>query len=196
MVHGRVEQHHFRDENWTKGEDSIASAYCLRATAGSVGFLVRSGNSLCVLPCSVRPWTIFRTPPHHLKKNGTLASSPCCRMESTHASCIGRAPGPLSPPTITHEMPSSGSSPRLSSRVSTERKRTAAGESCRSAIWGRPCFFFSTETPHQICCSAGWRKVSDVSVGCCSHAPADRRSETQRFVDPAAFLRTNPQIGS
>jgi hypothetical protein len=48
-------QHHFRYDSWTKGDNSIASAYCLRVTAGSVGFLARWGNSMRALAIMRQP---------------------------------------------------------------------------------------------------------------------------------------------
>jgi len=68
-------------------------------------------------------------------------------------SFIGRAPGPLSPPTMTQEMPSSGIFPRSSRSGSIDRKRTAAGDACKSAILGKPYSRSSTDTPHQMCAS-------------------------------------------
>src|SRR5713226_1761385 len=71
-------------------------------------------------------------------------------METTHSRFIGRAPGPLSPPTITQVMPERSISPRSSSKGSTDRKRTLAGASRRSSTRGNPYFRSSTLTPHQI----------------------------------------------
>ena len=46
---------------------------------------------------------------------------------------IGRASGPLSPPTITQSIPLRSSVPRSSSSGSIDRNRIAAGVSCRRA---------------------------------------------------------------
>ena len=47
-------------------------------------------------------------------------------METTHSRFIGRAPGPLSPPTITPVIPERSISPRSSSNGSIDRKQTIA----------------------------------------------------------------------
>src|SRR5579862_44922 len=120
---------------------------------GSGRFFTRFGNSSNVRPSRVLPASFFLTPPHCLKKKGTFARLHCSHIDNTQSSFIGRAPGPLSPPTITHEIPSSETVPRSSSNGSTERNLTPAGLACKSAILGKPCFRFSTDTPHQICCS-------------------------------------------
>ncbi len=57
-----------------------------------------SGIALCSIPSSLRPPAFGVSPPHCLKKNGTLARAQMSRMSKTHSSRIGRAPGPLSPP--------------------------------------------------------------------------------------------------
>ena len=49
----------------------------------------------------VRPVLPFLTPPHCLKKNGTLAAQHWSRRDLSHALCIGQPPGPLSAPTMT-----------------------------------------------------------------------------------------------
>ena len=70
----------------------------------------------------------FVNPPHCLKKKGIPWRRHCLRMETTHLRSIGRAPIPLSPPTITHLMPSKFIVPKSSRSGSTERNRRAAGE--------------------------------------------------------------------
>jgi hypothetical protein len=65
------------------------------------------------------PACFLRTPPHCLKKNGTLARAHCCWISMTHSCANGRAPGPDSPPTITQSIcrkSSAGSGPRSGSR--------------------------------------------------------------------------------
>src|SRR6266446_1569311 len=61
------------------------------------------GISSYVLPRSNRPVFFFRVPPHCLKKKGTFCSMHWDRIASTHCCRMGRARGPDSPPTITHE---------------------------------------------------------------------------------------------
>ena len=73
----------------------------LHAVAQAQCCLPFSGISSYVQPSSSRPVRSLRTPPHCLKKNGTWARRHCSRIERTHSACIGRAPGPDSPPTIT-----------------------------------------------------------------------------------------------
>src|SRR5690606_25826036 len=85
------------------------------------GRLVRGGNSSQVRPLSTRPLRLFWTPPHCLKKNGTLAARHCFWIETTHSGCMGRAPGPLSPPTMTQSMSVSSISSRSSRRGSMDR---------------------------------------------------------------------------
>ena len=114
-------------------ECSIAPIHCVlsRALAVAVGGPAVLGFPLALgshyrefaLATSC-PQLFFRTPPHCLKKNATRAALHCSRIESTQSSFIGRAPGPLSPPTMTHEIPSSGRMPMSSNSGSTERKRT------------------------------------------------------------------------
>ena len=108
------------------------------------------GNWSYVRPSSCRPFTDLRTPPHCLKKNGTAAARHWSRNETTHFCCIGRAPGPLSPPTITQWMPWSSMNPRSSRSGSTERKRTAAGACLSVSTRVKPFRRYSTLTPHQM----------------------------------------------
>ncbi len=59
------------------------------------------GNSFHWRPWRVHPASFLLTPPHCLKKNGILCFMQLSLIDVTQFSCIGRAPGPLSPPTIT-----------------------------------------------------------------------------------------------
>lgn len=93
-----------------------------------------------VRPSSSRPVSFFRTPPHCLKKKGTPESAHWSRIEATHSGFMSRAPGPLSPPTITQSMLLRSSVPRSSSSGSIERKRTAARASRSCSIRGNPYF--------------------------------------------------------
>jgi hypothetical protein len=58
-----------------------------------------------VCPSSWRPPAFGVRPPHCLKKNGTSERLQASRTSRAHFGSMGRAPGPLSPPTITQEMP-------------------------------------------------------------------------------------------
>src|SRR6266850_3756525 len=91
-----------------------------------------NGNSSYVRPSRVRPVWCLRTPPHCLKKNGTHCFRHSRRMRTTHSRSIGRAWGPLSPPTITQSMEARSTVPRSASSGSIERNRIDAGVS-RSA---------------------------------------------------------------
>ena len=73
------------------------------------------------------------------------------RIDTAHSFCMGRAPAPLSPPTMTQWIRSWRTGPRSSSRGSTDRKRTRAGALLRCLMRGRPYFRSSTLTPHQMC---------------------------------------------
>ncbi len=93
-----------------------------------------------------------------------------------------KAPNPLSsvaPPARSPHQRSPkiclarGSFPRSSRSGSTDRKRTAAGVACRSAILGKPCLRSSTETPHQICASF---------AASCSGPQSSSRRRSDRFV--------------
>ena len=61
-----------------------------------------------------------------LKKNGTLAWRHWWRIDSPQAGCIGRAPGPLSPPTMTQWIPSIGKASSGPSKGSQDKNRTCA----------------------------------------------------------------------
>ena len=76
------------------------------------------GISSHVLFKSIRPFFFLCTPPHCLKKNGTLYFRHCLFISSTHSSFIGLAPGPDSPPTITQSIPFRFTSPILSLTIS------------------------------------------------------------------------------
>ena len=84
-----------------------------RCLVGSTARSTRLGKPSQVLPGRILPAVFLRTPPHCLKKNGTPSALHCSRIERTQASFIGLAPGPLSPPTMTQEMPSNGSEGHL-----------------------------------------------------------------------------------
>src|SRR5216684_5383660 len=116
----------------------------IRSSLGGWGVFLISGNWSYVLPFNLRPATFFRTPPHCLKKKGTDAFLHCDLTDSTHLRSMGRAPGPLSPPTITQCSPSRLIDPRSSSKGSTDKNRTAPMDSRRSVILGRPYFLSST----------------------------------------------------
>ncbi len=84
-----------------------------------------------VCPSRTLPPDFGVLPPHCLKKNGIPATAHCFFISRTHSGLIGRWRGPLSPPTITHWIPSSGRFAIGPRRGSMERKRTAAGTLCR-----------------------------------------------------------------
>ena len=85
-------------------------------------------------PLSRRPRDFGVDPPHCLKKKSTPARSQRSLMSRTQRSCIGRALGPLSPPTITQEIPSRSISPTGPRSGSMDRKRTATGAPRRCRI--------------------------------------------------------------
>ena len=98
-----------------------------RMCAGMVWGLRYPGIPSHVRPSSSLPARFLFTPPHCLKKKGTCCLRQMSRTCAAHSGCIGRAPGPDSPPTITQPMPvrsRSGTGPR---RGSSETNRTAAG---------------------------------------------------------------------
>ena len=64
-----------------------------------------SGNWFHSLPSSSLPPVFGERPPHCLKKNATRAATHWFRISIAHSGFIGRARGPLSPPTITQSMP-------------------------------------------------------------------------------------------
>jgi hypothetical protein len=84
------------------------------------------GNSFHSLPSSKRPPDFGERPPHCLKKNATFVLRHWLRTSMTQCLCIGRARGPLSPPTITQSMPARSSLPTGPISGSTERNRVAA----------------------------------------------------------------------
>ena len=73
--------------------------------SGSCRRVLSRGISLHVRPSSSRPPRFLFTPPHCLKKKATRAVLHWSRMSVTQSNCIGRAPGPDSPPTITQSIP-------------------------------------------------------------------------------------------
>lgn len=117
-----------------------------------------SGICCITSPCSSFPFACLLRlmpslphVPHCLKKNAAHCCSTCCLMFSTHSGFIGRANGPLSPPTIIQSMPLRFSSPKSSISGSHERNFTFAPNSLRSSIR----FFelgHSTVTPNQTFC--------------------------------------------
>src|SRR6202040_967450 len=98
-----------------------ASNSCWRGEAGNA-----AGNWFHSSPSSNRPPDLGERPPHCLKKNATLALRHWLRTSIAQWVCMGRARGPLSPPTMTQSMPVRFSLPTGPMRGSTERKRTAA----------------------------------------------------------------------
>jgi predicted enzyme related to lactoylglutathione lyase len=68
-------------------------------------YIGTAGISSKVPPWKLRPVRSLRAPPHCLKKNAVLAARHAIWISSTHDRCIGRARGPLSPPTMAHSMP-------------------------------------------------------------------------------------------
>ena len=109
-----------------------------RLAAPGTGFLGRIGNSSWVRPSRVRPASAFRTPPHCLKKNGILAARHCVRMSRTHDASIGRAPGPLSPPTMTQWIPARSIGPKSSRSGSIERNATFGSTRRSKSMRGSP----------------------------------------------------------
>src|SRR5215208_1146112 len=110
----------------------------------------RPGNWFHSLPSRSRPPALGERPPHCLKKKATLVRTHWLRISITHCSSIGRARGPLSPPTITQSMPVRLSLPTGARSGSIERKRTPAFVARRCAM-REVAFSSSTDTPSQIC---------------------------------------------
>src|SRR5271170_5482621 len=115
---------------------------------GARPLITLAGISLHSRPSKVRPPVFGERPPHCLKKNGTPASLHWSRISRTQSIEISRRRGPLSPPTMTQSIPDKSIRPRLSSRGSTDRNRTAALVRRKVSIRGRPCSRSSTLTPH------------------------------------------------
>src|SRR5580704_15875322 len=70
-----------------------------------------AGNWFHSCPSSSLPPVLGERPPHCLKKKATRAATHWFRISMTHSGFIGRARGPLSPPTMTQSMPSRHSLP-------------------------------------------------------------------------------------
>jgi hypothetical protein len=121
------------------------------ANADGTTALGRGGISSKVRSAKRRPAFFFKKPPHCLKKNGTRSVLHSCWMLVTQRSSIVRAPGPLSPPTMTQSMPFTLSAPRSSRSGSTERNLTLAVVERSRSSRASPCFRSSTLTPHQMC---------------------------------------------
>jgi hypothetical protein len=125
-----------------------------------------------VCPSSWRPPAFGVRPPHCLRKKGTSERLQASQMPRAQFGVHGPSPGPLSPPTITQEMPVRLRSTGPSSG-STERKRTAVG-TLRRAAWLWPSSltaqesFFSgcVEAPSGTTCRG---VVADIGLG-----PRDR----------------------
>src|ERR1700730_10365121 len=129
------------------GHAPTCNSYCLDAKRRF------AGNWFHSFPSSSLPPVFGERPPHCLKKNATRAATHWFRISMTHSGFIGRARGPLSPPTMTQSMPSRHSLPTGAISGSTERKRTLAFDFCKCAIRDVACSF-STETPNHICAGA------------------------------------------
>jgi len=86
-----------------------------------------------------------------LKKNGIRCFRQDLSTPMTHASFIGRAPGPLSPPTMTQSKPLRFTPLNLRSGVRQKENFMDAAVLRSRSMRGFPCFMFSTLTPHQIC---------------------------------------------
>ena len=106
-----------------------------------------------ILPCSNLPlaFALLFTPscpqvPHCLKKKGIPLASACLLMSRTQVSAIGRALGPLSPPTIIQLIPVKSRSPSSPKSGSIDRNLLGVGTSLRQSI---RCLTsaFSTVTP-------------------------------------------------
>ena len=81
---------------------------------------------------TARFW-VYR-PPHCLKKNGTAAATHWFLILAAHCGCIGRACGPLSPPTMTQWIPRSDKFGIGPSSGSIDRNLTVAGTARRFSI--------------------------------------------------------------
>src|SRR6266702_2808930 len=84
-----------------------------------------TGNSFHSRPSKSRSTVFGRNADFCLKKNATPRSTQRSRICRTHSRFRGRNPAPLSPPTITPSIPSSGKSGIGPSNGSRDRNRTA-----------------------------------------------------------------------
>ena len=154
------------------------------------------GNSFHSRPSSSRPPAFGWGPPHCLKKKATPCSPHWSRISRTQSGCIGRARGPLSPPTITQSMHPRSSVPMRPINGSIDRKRAPAGGILQMAypgesgtvldgdsepdMTGTPAAAISRgkEIPHQ---RASFRQnLEDVPVGP-FHRVADGLDELPRY---------------
>ena len=87
--------------------------------------------------------------PHCLKKKAVCCDCAWLRRLRTHCGCIGRANGPLSPPTISQSMPVKSILPRSSSSGSQLRNLTDLVWMVRSASIRGLVELHSTVTPSQ-----------------------------------------------
>ena len=83
--------------------------------------------ALCSIPSRLRPPDFGVRPPHCLKKKLTPFRSQMSLISRTQDDFIGRVFGPLSPPTMTQDIPSRSMSPTGPRSGSIERKRTVTG---------------------------------------------------------------------
>jgi hypothetical protein len=84
------------------------------------------GISSQVRPFNNLPDFFLFTPPHCLKKNGTLALKHWSRISVTHCDSMGRALGPDSPPTITQSIPLKFNSGKGPSKGSNDKNLITA----------------------------------------------------------------------
>ena len=141
------------------GYSRIQQAVLMRSCA-----CADSGHSCHFRPSSRQPPDFELKPPHCLKKNGTRLLLHWSRMPRTQSGVIGLRRGPLSPPTITQCMPSSGSCGMAASRGSRDRNLMRAGTCLRCAIRQRYSGL-STDTPCQM---FGLQMTSPASLARCS----------------------------
>ena len=114
----------------------------------TVGYLRQTGNISQTFPCSSLPLADLdlcnpSSPhaPHCLKKKFTFFFKHWSLTFKAHASFIGLAPLPDSPPTITQLIPLNGKTPRSSSNGSAEMNLVLALMARRSFIRGLPYYF-------------------------------------------------------
>src|SRR5579863_3859585 len=103
----------------------LHSAACRYMFRGSADLGDIRGNSFHSVPSRSLPPDFGRRPPHCLKKKGTSWRTHWSRTDLTQSSFIGRALGPLSPPTMTQLMPARFNSPGSPSKGSIDRNRVA-----------------------------------------------------------------------
>ena len=105
-----------------------------------------SGNPSQTSPSSKRPPDFGRAPPHCLKKNATSSLAQMSRSRRAQSGCMGRALGPLSPPTMAHAI-SRRSTSSIAPRSGSNEMNRASELILLNWVMRLTCAASSTETP-------------------------------------------------